>query len=66
MWTLLDLAGSVALLLWGLHMVQTGIQRGLRPRPAALARTALGNRARRVCRWAGGHGSSAEQYRRPA
>jgi hypothetical protein len=25
MWTLLDLAGSVALLLWGLHMVQTGI-----------------------------------------
>lgn len=25
--TLVDLAGSVALLLWGLHMVQTGIQR---------------------------------------
>jgi Na+/phosphate symporter len=31
MWTLLDLAGSVALLLWGLHMVQTGIQRGFGP-----------------------------------
>ena len=25
--TLLDLAGSVALLLWGVHMVQTGVQR---------------------------------------
>src|ERR1700722_10309176 len=31
MWTLLDLAGSVALLLWGLHMEQTGIQRGFGP-----------------------------------
>src|SRR5690349_24577848 len=31
MWTLLDLAGSVALLLWGLHMVQSGIQRGFGP-----------------------------------
>jgi phosphate:Na+ symporter len=25
--TLLDLAGTVALLLWGVHMVQTGVQR---------------------------------------
>lgn len=25
--TLIDLAGSVALLLWGTHMLQTGIQR---------------------------------------
>src|ERR1700741_2219737 len=25
--TLLDLAGAVALLLWGVHMVQTGVQR---------------------------------------
>lgn len=25
--TLLNLAGSVALLLWGVHMVQTGVQR---------------------------------------
>ena len=25
--TLIDLAGSVALLLWGVHMVQTGVQR---------------------------------------
>jgi phosphate:Na+ symporter len=29
--TLLDLAGSVALLLWGTHMVQTGVQRAFGP-----------------------------------
>ncbi len=29
--TLLDLAGSVALLLWGVHMVQTGVQRAFGP-----------------------------------
>ena len=44
--TLLDLAGSIALLLWGVHMVQTGIQRAF---GAALRRwlgVALGGRAR--------------------
>ena len=30
--TLIDLAGSIALLLWGVRMVQTGIQRGFGPR----------------------------------
>ncbi|HEX4173128.1 MAG TPA: Na/Pi cotransporter family protein [Acetobacteraceae bacterium] len=44
MWTLLDLAGSVALLLWGLHMVQTGIQRGFGPNMRRWLGTALGNR----------------------
>lgn len=44
MWTLLDLAGSVALLLWGLHMVQTGIQRGFGPGLRRLLGAALGNR----------------------
>lgn len=44
MWTLLDLAGSVALLLWGLHMVQTGIQRGFGPNLRRVLGTALGNR----------------------
>jgi phosphate:Na+ symporter len=43
MWTLLDLAGSVALLLWGLHMVQTGIQRGFGPNLRRWLGTALGN-----------------------
>ena len=44
MWTLLDLAGSVALVLWGLHMVQSGIQRGFGPDLRRVLGTALGNR----------------------
>ena len=36
--TLLDLAGSIALLLWGVRMVQSGVQRGF----GARLRTALG------------------------
>ncbi len=32
--TLLDLAGTIALLLWGVRMVQTGIQRAFGARPA--------------------------------
>jgi phosphate:Na+ symporter len=44
MWTLLDLAGSVALLLWGLHMVQTGIQRGFGADLRRGLGAALGNR----------------------
>ena len=38
---LLDLAGEVALLLWGLHMVQTGIQRAFGPNLHRLLRRAL-------------------------
>ena len=30
-WTLLDLGGAVALLIWGVHMVQTGIERAFGP-----------------------------------
>lgn len=40
---LLDFAGSVALLLWGTHMVQTGVQRAYGPR----LRTLLGEALRR-------------------
>ena len=29
--TLLNLAGTIALLLWGVHMVQTGVQRAYGP-----------------------------------
>lgn len=29
--TLIDLAGTVALLLWGVRMVQTGVQRAFGP-----------------------------------
>jgi phosphate:Na+ symporter len=42
--TLLDLAGYVALLLWGVHMVQTGIQRAFGPRLRTALGIALANR----------------------
>lgn len=42
--TLLDLAGSVALLLWGVHMVQTGVQRAFGARLRSFLGTALRNR----------------------
>ncbi len=43
--TLLDLAGAVALLLWGVHMVQTGVQRAFGARLRAVLSSALRNRA---------------------
>lgn len=42
--TLVDLAGSVALLLWGVHMVQTGVQRACGARLNSLLSRMLGNR----------------------
>jgi phosphate:Na+ symporter len=42
--TLVNLAGSVALLLWGVHMVQTGVQRALGARLRQLLGIALRNR----------------------
>jgi phosphate:Na+ symporter len=42
--TLVNLAGSVALLLWGVHMVQTGVQRALGARLRWLLGVALSNR----------------------
>jgi phosphate:Na+ symporter len=44
--TIIDLAGSIALLLWGMHMVQTGVQRTFGPRLRAFLGSALKNRAR--------------------
>ena len=41
---LLDLAGAIALLLWGTHMVQTGIQRAFGARLRAILGSALRNR----------------------
>jgi phosphate:Na+ symporter len=46
--TLLDLAGMVALLLWGVHMVQSGIQRAYGPDLRRVLGSALGNRFRAV------------------
>src|ERR1700733_14882576 len=42
--TLIDLAGSVALLLWGVHMVQTGVQRAFGAKLRSFLGRALRNR----------------------
>jgi phosphate:Na+ symporter len=55
-WTLLDLAGSVALLLWGVHMVQTGIQRAFGPDLRRILGTTL---QRRLTAFAAGLGVTA-------
>src|SRR6201993_1472507 len=42
--TLMDLAGAIALLIWGVHMVQTGITRAFGPQLRRLLSYALSNR----------------------
>ncbi len=44
--TLIDLAGAIALLLWGVRMVQTGIQRAFGPRLGLVLAGALRDRGR--------------------
>src|SRR5437868_13788645 len=44
--SLIDLAGAIALLLWGLHMVQSGIQRAFGPNLRRFLVRALGDRLR--------------------
>jgi phosphate:Na+ symporter len=44
--SVLDVAGSVALLLWGVHMVQTGVQRAFGAGLRAFLGNALRNRAK--------------------
>ncbi len=44
--TLIDLSGSIALLLWGMHMVQTGVQRTFGPKLRSILGNALKTRAR--------------------
>ena len=53
---LLDLMGGVALLLWGLHMVQSGILRAFGPELRRFLSTALQNR---LAAFAGGLGLTA-------
>ncbi len=43
---ILNIAGAVALLLWGTHMVQTGMQRAFGPRLTAVLSRTLSNRVR--------------------
>ncbi|WP_454689505.1 Na/Pi cotransporter family protein [Achromobacter aloeverae] len=47
--TLLDFAGYVALLLWGVHMVQTGVQRAFGAALGVVLGRALGTRLRAFC-----------------
>src|SRR5690242_18558444 len=42
--TLINLAGSIALLLWGVHMVQSGIQRAFGPNLRRMLGAALSSR----------------------
>jgi phosphate:Na+ symporter len=44
--TRLDLAGSIGLLLWGMHMVQTGVQRTFGPKLRGILGHALKTRVR--------------------
>src|ERR1700758_815749 len=44
--TLVDLGGAIALLIWGVHMVQTGITRAYGPQMRRMLSYALGNRFR--------------------
>jgi phosphate:Na+ symporter len=44
--TIVDLAGAIALLLWGMHMVQTGVQRTFGPKLRAVLGSALRTKAR--------------------
>jgi phosphate:Na+ symporter len=44
--TLIDLAGAIALLIWGVHMVQTGVTRAFGPRLRRILNQALGNRGK--------------------
>ena len=44
--TLIDLAGSIALLLWGVHMVQSGIQRAFGPHLRRFLSRTVGDRFR--------------------
>jgi phosphate:Na+ symporter len=46
--TLIDLAGFIALLLWGTHMVQTGIQRAFGPNLKSILGTAIERSAREI------------------
>ena len=56
-WLLLELAGEAALLLWGLHMVQSGVMRAYGSRLRQRLGSGLSNR-RRGCRGgAGRHGA---------
>src|SRR6476620_3914612 len=54
--TLVDLGGAIALLIWGVHMVQTGITRAFGPQLRRMLSYALGNRFKAFLAGLGGSG----------
>lgn len=54
--TLVDLAGAVALMIWGVHMVQSGVQRAFGPQLRRFLARALGDRC---CAFLAGLGVTA-------
>ena len=60
--TLFDLAGAVALLIWGVHMVQTGITRAFGPQLRRILGYALGSRFRAFLAGLGRDVDPAEQH----
>ena len=60
--TLVDLAGAVALLIWGVHMVQTGVNRAFGPHLRRVLSYALGKSLQGICRRPWCHRSPAKQY----
>src|SRR5690242_7823767 len=44
--SLIDLAGAIALLIWGVHMVQTGVTRAFGPQLRRILTYTLGNRCK--------------------
>src|SRR5262249_32212413 len=61
--TLMDLAGAIALLIWGVHMVQTGITRAFGPQLRRLLGYALSNRFKAFLAGLGVYGDTSEQHR---
>src|SRR5438270_7843691 len=59
--TLMDLGGAIALLIWGVHMVQTGITRAFGPQLRRMLSYALGTRFKAFPRRLGRNVNPPEQ-----
>ena len=62
---LLDLMGGVSLLLWGLHMVRSGIMRAFGPDLRRILSHALGNRFAAFAAGLGLHARCCKAAQRP-
>ena len=60
--TLMDLAGAIALLIWGVHMVQAGITRVFGPHLRRILGYAIGSRCQAFLAGLGVNGGTPEQH----